>query len=72
MGALIWTMEGAIGMRNLELALMFRKDHFTASLELQFAVKNESQPEDEAGGVRQKSLALPEPKPEISPPSATA
>lgn len=54
-----------------------RKDHFTASFELQFAVENESptanesQPEDEAGGVRQESLALPEPKPEISQPSAT-
>ena len=54
-----------------------RKDHFTTSLELQFAVENESptanesQSKDEAGGVRQESLALPESEPEIPQPSVT-
>ncbi|KAK3174021.1 hypothetical protein OEA41_001265 [Lepraria neglecta] len=54
-----------------------RKDHFTASLDSQFDVgnksssANESQVEDEAGGVRQESLALPESEPEISQPLVT-
>lgn len=65
-----WDEEPATGV-------YVRKDRFTASLEIQHAVENESSeaneshPEDGASGAGQESLALLEPEPRTSQPSVT-
>ncbi|KAL8648858.1 MAG: hypothetical protein Q9210_004744 [Variospora velana] len=65
-----WDEEPATGV-------YIGKDHFTASLELQFAVENESlvanesHPEDGASGAGQEYLALLEPEPGTSQLSVT-